>query len=72
MKILVTVFLLLGLSLLLVLALVSVLRDLLERNPQAGPVFDDPGPMVQDRGDEHGQARSQFAWQSRSHFRAPD
>ena len=48
----------------LVLALLGVLRDLIGDHAQDAPAFRDPGPMF--------QARSQFAWQSRSHFREPD
>jgi hypothetical protein len=62
----------LGLGLALVLGLLSVLRDLVERNPQESPVFHDPGPIFHDQVAEYREARSQFAWQSRSHFRAPD
>jgi hypothetical protein len=48
----------------LVLALLGVLRDLLGDSPQDAPAFHDAGPIF--------QVRSQFAWQSRSHFREPD
>jgi hypothetical protein len=68
----IAVCLLLALGLALVLGLLSVLRDLVERNPRETPVFHDPGPIFHDQVAEYREARSQFAWQSRSHFRAPD
>ena len=73
MTILVTVLLLLVFGLVVVVAgLLSVLRDLTERNPQYNPIFHDPGPIFHDQVAEHRDTRSQFAWQSRSHFRGPD
>jgi hypothetical protein len=72
MTILVTVLLLLVFSLVLVMGLQSVLRDLVERNPQHGPIFHDPGPIFHDQVADHRDTRSQFAWQSRSHSRGPD
>jgi hypothetical protein len=72
MTTLIAVCLLLALGLAPVLGLLSVLRDLVERNPQESPVFHDPGPIFHDQVAEYREARSQFAWQSRSHFRAPD
>ena len=77
MTTLIAVCLLLMLGLALVLSLLSVLRELVERNPQDLPVFHDsgpmfPGPIFHDQVAEYREARSQFAWQSRSHSRAPD
>ena len=73
MTILVTVLLLLVVGLVLLGGLFCVLHDLLERNPQDNPVFHEPGPIFHDQVAGHrGEPRSQFAWQSRSHFRAPD
>jgi Na+-translocating ferredoxin:NAD+ oxidoreductase RnfE subunit len=48
----------------LVLALLGVLRDLIGDGVQDAPAFREAGPLL--------QVRSQFAWQSRSHFREPD
>ena len=45
MTILVTVLLLVVFSLALVMGLLSVLRDLVERSPQDSPIFHDPGPI---------------------------
>ena len=77
MTILVAVCLLLALGLALLLGLLSVLRELVERNPQETPVVHDsgprfPAPMFHDEVAEYREAKSQFAWQSRSHSRAPD
>jgi len=72
MTTLITVLLLLAFSVALVLCLLNVLQDLFDGNVQEGPVFQDPGPMFHDQGPEHGAIRSQFAWQSRSHYRGPD
>ena len=72
MTTLIAVCLLLVFCLALLLGTLSVLRDLVERNPQESPVFHDPGPMFHDQVAEYREAKSQFAWQSRSHFRAPD
>jgi hypothetical protein len=72
MTTLIVVCLLLVFCVALLLGMLSVLRDLMERNPQESPVFHDPGPMFHDQVAEYREARSQFAWQSRSHFRAPD
>jgi hypothetical protein len=72
MTTLIAVCLLLVFCLALLLGALSVLRDLVERNPQESPVFHDPGPIFHDQVAEYREAKSQFAWQSRSHFRAPD
>ena len=52
--------------------LLNMLRDLVDDNVHEGPVFQDPGPIFHDQSPEHRAVRSQFAWQSRSHSRAPD
>jgi outer membrane biogenesis lipoprotein LolB len=69
--------LLLGLCLALVIGLLSALQKLksntLEQQAdslQRGPAFRDHN-AGEYSGDQQG-ARSQFAWQSRSHSRAPD
>ena len=72
MTILVTVLLLLVFALLLIFGVFSVFRNLIERNVYAGPVFQDPGPLFHSQSPAQAEVRSQFAWQSRSHFRAPD
>jgi hypothetical protein len=72
MTILITIVLLLVFCLALVVGLLSVLQDLVERNPQDTPIIHDPGPIFHDQVADYRDARSQFAWQSRSHSRAPD
>ena len=72
MTILIALSLLLLLGVPLVICVLSVLRNLVERNVQDGPVFHDTGPVFHDPVAHYREARSQFAWQSRSHFRAPD
>jgi len=72
MTILITIVLLLVFCLALVVGLLSVLQDLVERNPQDTPIIHDTGPIFHDQVADYRDARSQFAWQSRSHSRAPD
>jgi hypothetical protein len=56
----------------LALGLLSVLRHLTDHSTQEAPVFHDLGPNFPDPVAEYREARSQFAWQSRSHSRGPD
>jgi hypothetical protein len=71
MAILVTcLLLLLGLS--LIVGLLRVLHEWVERNGRDVPIFHDPGPIYHDQTADYRDARSQFVWQSRSHFRRPD
>ena len=72
MTIFVSVLLLLVFCLALGLGLLSVLQDLVERNPQDTPIFHDPGPIFHDQAANNRNTKSQFAWQSRSHSQAPD
>ena len=72
MTILIIIVLLLVFCLALGWGLLSVLQDLVERNPQDTPIIHDPGPIFHDQVADYRDARSQFAWQSRSHSRAPD
>jgi hypothetical protein len=72
MTILITIVLLSVFCLALIVGLLSVLQDLVERNPQDTPIIHDPGPIFHDQVADYRDARSQFAWQSRSHSRAPD
>ncbi len=72
MTTLITLSLLLAFTLVSVLGLLNVLRGLLDGNVHEGPAFQDPGPTFHDQSPEHRAVRSQFAWQSRSHFRGPD
>jgi len=72
MTILIAVLLVLGLGLGLILGLLSVFQDLVERYCQGEPVFHEPGPIFHDQEAEYRQVKSQFAWQSRSRSRAQD
>lgn len=73
MHILVIALLVLGVVQALMLGLMRVFQDLAERPSHSAPVFHEPGPIFHDQvADYRGEARSQFAWQSRSHFRGPD
>ncbi len=60
------------LGLLLVAALLSVLREWVEHSTHDGPIVHDQGPIFHDQTADYRESRSQFAWQSRSHFRGPD
>ena len=60
--------LLLVFGLLVLSGLYSLLRDMIERTDDA-PIFAD---QAQEQGADCGETRSQFAWQSRLHSRAPD
>jgi hypothetical protein len=63
---------LLLLGLLLAAGLLSVLREWAEHSTQDGPMIHEPGPIFHDQTADYRESRSQFAWQSRSHFRGPD
>ncbi len=83
MSILVAVLLLTSVGVLL-LGVLSIIRDLPELDSQGepsfqetaalcnGPIGSDGAAICNDGSVDNQQARSQFAWQSRSHFRAPD
>jgi hypothetical protein len=66
------VCLLLLLGLFLVVGLLSVLRERAEHSTHDTPIIHDQGPIFHDQAADYRESRSQFAWQSRSHFRAPD
>jgi hypothetical protein len=71
MTILVIIALVFAFCLLLLAGLLTVIRNLAELDCQGGPIFSEQSPIFHDQETDQ-QARSQFAWQSRSHFRAPD
>jgi hypothetical protein len=52
--------------------LLCVLADLREGGVHEPPIFRDPGPIFHDQVADYSEVKSQFAWQSRSHSRAPD
>jgi hypothetical protein len=64
--------LLLCLCLMLGWGLLSVIQKLSEEDAHNAPTFREQGPIFHDHYGEQQSPRSQFAWQSRSHFRAPD
>jgi hypothetical protein len=72
MNIAIALLLLLCLLLMLGWAAVSVIQDLTGSPPYDEPAFREPGPIFHDHNLEQPSPRSQFAWQSRSHSRAPD
>ena len=72
MRVLIIASVLLLAVLTLIYGLLSVFRDLVDRFGQGDPVFRDSGPIFHEPDAANQQPRSQFAWQSRSHFREPD
>ena len=72
MNIAIALLLSLGLFLMLGSAVISVIENLTENSPYDDPVFREPGPIFHDHNLEQESPRSQFAWRSRSHSRAPD
>jgi hypothetical protein len=70
----VAIALLLFTCLCLVLAwgLISVVQNLTDKTAYDEPAFREPGPIFHDHSAEQLGARSQFAWQSRSHSKGPD
>jgi len=72
MNILIALLVLVCLGLILAWGLLSVLQRVTEDGAQGEPTFRELGPIFHDHHVEQQVARSQFAWQSRSHSRAPD
>jgi hypothetical protein len=60
------------LCLVLAWGLISIAQNLTEKGAFDEPAFREPGPIFHDYGAAQLGARSQFAWQSRSHSKAPD
>jgi hypothetical protein len=65
------ILLLLGLAV-VIWGACSVVREVMMHDGVGAPIFRDMGALFHDQGVEHQAARSQFAWQSRSHFRVQD
>jgi hypothetical protein len=63
---------LMWLGLVLAWGLISVIQSLNGNTAYDEPAFREPGPIFHDHSTEQLGARSQFAWQSRSHSKAPD
>ena len=72
MNILIALLVFLCLGLILTWGLLGILEDATEKSAQGEPAFREPGPIFHDHYVEQQVPRSQFAWQSRSHSRAPD
>lgn len=72
MSIAIAMLLLLCLCLLLAWGLISLVQSLTDKSPFDEPAFREPGPIFHEHTVEQQGARSQFAWQSRSHSKAPD
>jgi hypothetical protein len=72
MNIAIALLLFLCLCLVLEWSLISLAQNLTEKTAYDQPAFRAPGPIFHDHGAELLGARSQFAWQSRSHSKAPD
>ena len=60
------------LYLILAWGILSIIENVTEDGAQSDPTFREPGPIFPDHNVEQQLPRSQFAWQSRSHSRAPD
>ena len=71
MDIAIALLLFVCLGLILGWGVLSVLHNVTGDGAQGEPTFREPGPMFHDQHVEQ-RPRSQFAWQSRSHSRAPD
>jgi hypothetical protein len=72
MNIAIGLLVLLCLCLALAWAVISIVQNLTQKSVHDEPAFRDPGPIFHDYGSEQQGSRSQFAWQSRSHSKAPD
>jgi hypothetical protein len=68
----IALLLLLCLCLVLGWGVLSVIENLTKGGVYDEPTFREQGPIFHDHHAEQQNPRSQFAWQSRSHFRAPD
>jgi hypothetical protein len=72
MNIVIALLVLLCLCLILASGILSIIENVTEDGAQSDPTFREPGPIFHDHNVEQQLPRSQFAWQSRSHSRAPD
>jgi hypothetical protein len=72
MNIAIALLLLLSLCLVLAWGLISLVQTLTDDGAHGEPAFREPGPIFHDHSAEQQGVRSQFAWQSRSHSKAPD
>jgi hypothetical protein len=72
MEIAIVFLLIVCVGLALAWAVLSVAQNLTDEGPYGEPTFRDPGPIFHDQHVGQHHPKSQFAWQSRSHSRAPD
>ena len=72
MDIAIVLLLLASFGLVLAWGLISIVQSLTGKSAYDEPAFREPGPIFHDHSAEQLGARSQFAWQSRSHSKAPD
>jgi hypothetical protein len=72
MNVTIVFLLLICLGLMLAWGVLSIVQNWTERDAHGEPAFRDQGVLFHDQHVEQHPAKSQFAWQSRSHFRAPD
>jgi len=72
MNIAIALLVLLCVGAILASGLLTILKNVTEDCTQTEPTFREPGPLFHYQHVEQPLPRSQFAWQSRSHFRAPD
>jgi hypothetical protein len=63
---------LMWLGLVLAWGVITVVQNLSSKSAYDEPAFREPGPIFHDHSAEQLGARSQFAWQSRSHSKVPD
>jgi len=71
MNIAIALLLLLCLCLVLAWGLISLAENLTDNTAHDEPAFREAGPIFHHSAEQQG-VRSQFAWQSRSHSKAPD
>jgi hypothetical protein len=72
MEIAIVLLLIVCVGLALAWGVLSVAQNLSDEGPYGEPTFRGPGPIFHDQHVGQHHAKSQFAWQSRSHSRAPD
>jgi hypothetical protein len=72
MDIAIALLMFMWLGILLAWGLISVLQNLIGKTAYDEPAFREPGPIFHDHSADQLGVRSQFAWQSRWHSKAPD
>jgi hypothetical protein len=72
MNIAIVFLLLICLGLMLAWAVLSIVQNVTDKEAYGEPAFREQGPIFHAQHVEQYPPKSQFAWQSRSHFRAPN